>query len=197
MLDLIKRNRSYRRFYQEVKLPAEVMDSLLEAARLCPSAANRQVLKYVVCRDAASPLGKEIFDCLAWAGYLPQWPGPEAGERPSAYLVVLHDTSLYNNPNCDAGIAMQSVLLEATSQGFGGCIFAAINRPRLAKYLHLPEHLVILNVVALGKPKEQVVIDTLDTSLPNGEAIKYWRDGNQVHHVPKRAVEDIVFTPTE
>jgi hypothetical protein len=45
-----------------------------------------------------------------------------------------------------------------------------------------------LLVLALGKPKETVVLETVG---PEGD-VKYWRDEQSVHHVPKRRLEDII-----
>lgn len=125
---------------------------------------------------------------LGWAGYLTTWPGPEEGERPSAYIVLLNDTLISGNYFCDDGIAMQSILLGATEAGYGGCIIHSVNRNKLRQLLNLSEQYDILYVVALGKPKETVVLE----EMQNGE-IKYWRDEEQVHHVPKRALDEIIL----
>jgi nitroreductase len=101
---------------------------------------------------------------------------------------MLHDTQISGNYFCDDGIATQSILLGAVDAGFGGCIIHAVNRKNLAQILNLPEHFEIVQVLALGKPKEVVVLD----EMKNGE-IKYWRDENQVHHVPKRRLDEIIF----
>ena len=77
--------------------------------------------------------------------------------------------------------------LGAVEAGYGGCIIGSVNKSRVAKILNLPENLEILWVLALGKPIEQVVID----DVVDGE-IKYWRDKNQVHHVPKRSLEELI-----
>ena len=76
----------------------------------------------------------------------------------------------------------------AVAEGFGGCIFGTVNRSKVAKTVDLPENMEILWVVALGKPAEEVVLDDV-----RDNDIKYWRDENQVHHVPKRLVEELVI----
>lgn len=156
-------------------------------ARLSASAANRQPLKYIL---SWSPQRNElIFPCLAWAGYLKQWPGPAEGERPAAYIIVLGDTRISQSFGCDHGIAAQSILLSAVEQGLGGCMLSAVNRPQLAQALHIPPHFEILLVLALGKPKETVVVE----ALPPGGAVEYWRDDHQVHHVPKRDLAELLI----
>ena len=83
----------------------------------------------------------------------------------------------------------QSILIGAAEKGIGGCIFASIQRNNLAGIYKLPEELEIMLVIALGKPKEIVIIDDMD----NSGDIKYWRDEKHVHHVPKRKLDDIIL----
>ena len=184
--DLILRNRSYRRFQQVVDIKYETLRELVDLARLSPSAMNAQPLKYVLSCD--SEKNALIFAHLGWAGYLTDWPGPSDGERPSAYIVILGDTEIGTSFGCDHGIAAQSILLGATERGLGGCIIANIKRQDLRTALEIPMQYEILLVLALGRPSEEVVIDEVGAE---GD-IKYWRDGSGVHHVPKRALADLI-----
>jgi nitroreductase len=185
--ELIRKCRSYRRFYQEISMNIADLHEMVDNARLSASARNAQSLKYIISNN--KNYNEKIFPCLAWAGYLKEWPGPIEGERPSAYIIMLNDSEISNNYFCDHGIAAQSILLTAVEKGFGGCILAAIQREKLCEELKIPKRYEILQVIALGKPKETVVID----SLENGGDYKYWRDENQVHHVPKRNLKDIIL----
>jgi nitroreductase len=184
--DLILKNRSYRRFYQSEKISQEQLREWIDLARNSASARNAQSMKYILSTDES--LNTQIFEQLAWAGYLTAWKGPEEGEQPSAYIVLLNDTLISGNYFCDDGIAMQSILLGATEAGFGGCIIHSVNRNKLREILKLSEQYEILYVLALGKPKETVVLD----EIKDGD-IKYWRDKNQVHHVPKRSLDEIIL----
>jgi nitroreductase len=183
---LVAANRSYRRFDESVSIDRSLIRSWIELARLSPSGRNMQPLKYVICNDMKT--NALIFESLAWAGYLKEWPGPKEGERPVAYLAVMKDKSLAENIFCDDGIAMQSILLGAVSSGFGGCIIGSFNKAKIRHILDLPDHLDILYVVALGKPAETVVTEDLE-----GEDIRYWRDSQSVHHVPKRTLDELIF----
>jgi nitroreductase len=184
--DLVVATRSVRRFHQSAAVDLETLRQLVDLARLSASAANLQPLKYILsCDPERNAL---IFPLLAWAGYLKDWPGPVEGERPSAYIVILGDKDLRQSFDCDHGIAAQSILLGATERGLAGCIIASIQRRELREALAIPEHLEILLVLALGRAKEKVVIEPVG---PEGD-IKYWRDADGVHHVPKRALEEIV-----
>jgi nitroreductase len=185
--DLISKNRSYRRFHQEVDIKLETLRKLVDLARLSASARNAQPLKYILsCQPQKNSL---IFSHLAWAGYPTDWPGPCEGERPSAYIIILGDTEISQSSGCDHGIAAQSILLGATEKGLGGCMIASIKRQGLRQALEIPPRYEILLVLALGKPKETVVIETVG---PGGDT-KYWRDSKGVHHVPKRALDDIII----
>jgi nitroreductase len=184
--DLILKNRSYRRFYQKEKITAEQLRDWVDLARNSASARNSQPLKYILCTDES--FNAQIFEQLAWAGYLSTWPGPEEGERPSAYLIMLYDTLIAGNYLCDDGIAAQSILLGATEAGFGGCMIYSVNRNKLREILNLSEQFNIVQVLALGKPKETVVLDEMKDN-----DVKYWRDDNQVHHVPKRTLDEIIL----
>jgi len=185
--ELIEKNRSYRRFYQDVEVSQETLRELVDLARLSSTAGNLQSLKYVLSHTIER--NKQIFKNLKWAGYLKDWDGPEEGEQPSAYVVMLHDQKISKGFFWDHGIAVQNILLGATEKGLGGCQFNTIDRVALAQELNLPDQFDIVTVIALGKPKEVVVIEELGDS----GGIKYWRDEQGIHHVPKRSLNDLIF----
>ena len=185
--NLILKNRSYRRFRQEVAISEKTLRKLVDLARLSASGANLQPLKYILSCEARK--NASVFPHLRWAGYLKDWPGPEEGEKPSAYIIILGDTRISKSFGCDHGIAAQSILLGATEMGLGGCMIGSIDRDGLKRALKIPSRYEILLVLALGKPKEKVVIETVKT---NGD-IKYWRDTKDVHRVPKRKLGDIIL----
>ena len=185
--ELVAKNRSYRRFYEDVPIERKTLRELVDLARLSASAANSQPLRYILSNDPEK--NALIFSNLAWAMYLKDWLGPGAGERPSAYIVILEDTKLSHPLRCDHGIAAQSILLGATEKGLGGCIIGAIKKRELHDALKIPARYEILLVLALGKPKEKVVIEAVG---PDGD-IKYWRDAEGTHHVPKRSLDDIII----
>lgn len=185
--DLILKNRSYRRFYQNEAITIEQIRDLVDLARLSPSGGNLQPLKFILSNNHEK--NEKIFPCLSWAGYLKDWPGPEEGERPSAYIIILGDSTIKAEVKNDQAIAAQSMLLGAVEMGFGGCIIGSIKREKLREALAINPQYEILLVLALGKPKETVVIDELD----NEENIRYWRDDNQIHHVPKRLLDDLIL----
>jgi nitroreductase len=185
--NLILKNRSCRRFYEDFPINRKTLVELVDLARLSPSAANLQPLKYILSCDARK--NALIFPHLKWAAYLKDWPGPAEGERPSAYIIILGDTAITKSFGCDHGIAAQSILLGANELGLAGCIIGSIDREGLRKMLAIPDRFEILVVLALGKPKEKAAIETISDTAD----IKYWRDKSGTHHVPKRRLEDIII----
>lgn len=185
--DLILKNRSYRRFYEEVDIKLETLKELVDLARLSASARNAQPLKYILSYEPQR--NSLIFPYLAWATFLKTWPGPAEGERPSAYIIILGDTEISRFWYYDTGIAAQSILLGATEKGLGGCMIASIDKEGLRKDLEITPLYEILLVLALGKPKEKVVLETVG---PSGDT-KYWRNNEGVHHVPKRPLDEIII----
>ncbi len=184
--ELVTKNRSYRRFFQEAAIARETLVELVDLGRLSASGQNLQPLKYFLSSEPET--NAVVFAHLAWAGYLKDWPGPPQGERPSAYILVLGDKTVSPSFGCDYGIAAQSILLGATEKGLGGCIVGSIRRSELRAALNLPSQVEILIAIALGKPKEAVVIDTVGAD----GSIRYWRDESGTHHVPKRPLEEVI-----
>ena len=184
---LITGNRSFRRFFQGTAIASETLRGLVNLARLSASAANLQPLKYILSNDPQK--NQAIFSCLAWAAYLKDWSGPEEGERPAAYIIILQDRDIAKEVWCDHGIAAQSILLGAREKGLGGCLIGSIKKDLLRELLAIPPRYEILLVLALGQPKETVMLEEVEP----GGSILYWRDEDGVHHVPKRRLEDLIL----
>lgn len=186
--DMILKNRTYRRFYEDVEVEMETLREFVELARLSSSGANLQSIKYILCNSKED--NKMVYEQLKWAGYLKEWKGPSEGERPSAYVIMLQDKSISNNYFWDHGIAAQSILLGATEKGLGGCMFGALNKDGLSKYFCLEDRYEVIMTIAIGKPKEVVVLE----EMKDDGDVKYWRDEEGVHHVPKRKLDDLIIS---
>ncbi len=184
--ELIRKNRSYRRFYNDFVIDNETLESLVDLARLSASSRNIQALKFILSCDR--DVNARIFPSLAWAGYIKGWNGAVEAERPSAYITILGDTKLFKSFDTDTGIAAQSILLGAVEKELGGCMIGSINRKKLREELNIPQQYEIRLVIALGKPKEEVVIE----EVGEDNSIEYWRDKSNIHHVPKRKLDDII-----
>jgi nitroreductase len=179
----IVERRTIRRYTKE-SVPKDVLEKCVDAARLSPSGMNRQPLKYIIVDD--EKLLEKVFGTTSWAGYLPDYE-PSEEEMPRAYIIVLLDKEIRKNCGHDAGIAVMSISMVAYEEGLGSCILGAIERAKLRRVLKVPDDLEIVLAVALGYPAENPIVD----KVRNG-GIKYWLDNNNVLHVPKRELKDIV-----
>jgi len=178
--DLVEKNRSLRRWHQSEAIPHETLVDLIDLARLCPSAANQQGLKYIISDDPEK--NALIFP------YLKIDNDPVEGERAAAYVIVLEDKNFKGWTLVDLGIVAQTIMLAATEKGYGGVMIGAVNRPGLGKALGLPEHLEVVLVLALGKTIETVIVEPQE---PGSVAYQWW-ETKDIRHVPKRSLDEIV-----
>jgi nitroreductase len=187
---LIEKTRSIRRYREELPIAAEDLRELADLLRLGGSARNGQVLKYMIVTEPGQR--NRIFNLLGWAGYLKDWPGPAEGERPVAYIICVLDRELLNGPereaHFDLGIATQNLLLGAAEKGISGCRIASFPKD-IGKALSLGGRYSVLLVLALGYPAEKVMLEP----VPEDGDIRYWRDAEGVHHVPKRSLDEILL----
>ena len=186
--DLVRRTRSCRRFYEEHTISTGTLRDLVDLARLGASGGNKQPLKYLLSNDRVT--NDVIFPKLGWAGYLKEWKGPEPGERPSAYIIILGDNENRKSIRVDQGISAQNILLGATDLGLAGCMIDTVDREKLRKDMHIPDRFEILLVIALGKARERIILERIG---PDGD-VRYWRDESGVHHVPKRSLDEIIVS---
>lgn len=184
--NLVYKNRTIRRYDENYKITGDQLMELIDLARMAPSSMNLQPLKFFIATDIQK--NQMISQYLLWAGYLKEWECPKEGERPTAHIIIMRDLSITKLPSCDHGIAAQTIMLGAAEQGLGGCIHSAMNKKKLQELLNIPEQYEILLVLSLGKPKEDVIVEP----VANND-IKYWRDEEGRHHVPKRKLEDIII----
>jgi len=182
--EAIKGRRSIRKFKDEPVSYSELED-LIEAARVAPSAANRQPLEYLIVDDPE--LEKEIFRYTEWAGYV-EWD-PSFEERPRAYILVLIDEDNESEwYKYDAGLAIENICLAAVAKGLGTCILGAIDREAIAEILKIPDGKTVDLAVAIGVPDQKAEIDD-----SRDEDIKYWVDKDDKFHVPKRDLEEFLY----
>lgn len=187
--DLVIENRSYRSFDESKRIGKEDLFDLIDTARLCPSAVNRQPLRY---RPVYEPDEvEEVLSFTHWAGLLPDIKLPPDGHHPTAFIAVCCDTTVTPDParaETDLGIAAQTILLMAAEQGFGGCMLGAFDREKTALALRLPKKLSPMLLIALGVPDETVFL----CEIPESGSTNYFRDKAGLHFVPKRSLEDVI-----
>lgn len=186
--ELVLKNRSYRRFNENVRIPMDTLRELVDLARQTPSSGNKQCLKYYLSNEPEE--NARIFAALGFAGYLPEWGGPKEGERPSAYIVMLLDQEISKDGAVDTGIAAQTIMLGAVDRGLGGVMVANIRKVQLAETLKISDQYAIVLVLALGKPVEYVQMVTMDEE----HGVRYYRDAEGNHYVPKRTLDELIIS---
>ena len=186
MKELLQKRRTIRKFKQQ-PLTKDQLSEYIDAARLAPSAANMQPLKYVAI--ASKEMADAMFPLVKWAGYLAPDYDPTEGERPTAYVAVCINTRIRQGGcDMDIGAAVENLILAALSDGVGACWMGSIDRPKIGELLHLPEYLTLSCVVALGYPEE----DPKEVAVRE-DNIRYYLDETDTLCVPKRALTDVLI----
>lgn len=185
--DLVSKTRSIRRYDESVKVDEATLRKIVDLARLSPSSANLQALKFKLVTEQTQVNG--VFESVRFAAYFKDWSGPQPGERPTAYIIILGDLNIKRQFDMDAGIAAQSMLLGLNDMGLGGCMMGSFKRDQLKELFNLEPTYEIVLVLAVGKPAENVVIDPMKP----GDDVKYFRDEEGIHHVPKRTLDELII----
>lgn len=188
---LIRLNRTYRRFDSSVRVERLQLQRWLDVVRQTASARNVQPLKYLLVTDPEQC--NFIAERQHWAAMLPDWDGPTADERPTAWLLQLVDTDLAPAARFDEGIQLQTLGLLATEAGYGICIFSGRGKAEIARLFELPAHLSINALVGVGKPIDEVILE----DARNSDDVRYWRDEEGRHHVPKRPLSELIVEPNK
>ena len=188
--DLARRSRSWRGYDESRTVSREELLAFVDCARFAPSSVNAQPLKYRLVYE------REELDRLqpltGWARALPEKKLPYPGHRPTAFIVICQETAWAADLGRylrDVGAVAQTILLAATEAGLGGIMIGNFQPERVAEALKLPETVVPMLIVAIGRPDETIVLEEAEP----GADLRYYRDENDVHHVPKRRLEDIVI----
>ncbi len=173
------------RLFDQRPVHCALLERILNAGRLAPSAANRQVLEFI---DVLEPGNcKKLFDQLAWAAYVQPNRNPPPDKRPTAYVIVLiHDKEINTINASDAAAAMENMILAAWNEGVGSCWIGSVKREKVKEIFQIPETYCIFGVLALGFPAEQPSVEVLK------DKVEYWLDEKNQLHVPKRRLGDIV-----
>ncbi|MBE6535072.1 MAG: nitroreductase [Ruminococcaceae bacterium] len=190
MLDLknlIDKNRSHREFKAGVKIPRERIEAWILNASHCPAARNLQAIKYMII-DSDETVA-ELLPLTFWAASLGKKLPPE-GHGPCAFIVMCHDHTIAPLTSffyMDIGICAQTIMLSAANEGFGGCMIGSASVEAVKNLLSLPENLEPALILGLGAPEDEVVLTA------SAGDVKYYRDENNVHYVPKRTLDEIIL----
>lgn len=188
--DLARANRSYRGYDEGYTFTKEQLTEYVDITRFCASSVNAQPLKYHIAYENEEV--DKIQSMTKWARALPDMTLPHDNMHPTAFIIICQDKSISDNLaryQKDIGIVAQTILLAAVEEGLGGCMIGNFKPDEVKEKMGFDEHLEPMLIIALGKPCEKIVI----TNIKNGDSIKYYRDENDTHYVPKRALEDIMI----
>jgi len=185
---LVEKNRSYRKFHEEVEIKKETLEELIDLARLSPCGMNLQSLRFMLINDKEDR--EKVYPYIKWAAFLKEWGGPVEGQRPTGFILMFTDKSVQNSfvIDIDMGIACQSILLGAVEKGLGGCIIGAINKNEVISAFNIKENLELKLIIALGSPDQNIIIDSAELHSD----LKYWEDKSGNHHVPKLMLKDLI-----
>ena len=188
--ELTIKSRSYRTFDETEIVPKETLLSLIDTARLCPSARNLQPLKYRLVTDREEVL--DMVSLCKWGAALKDTKLPPEGKLPSAFILICVDTeiSTVEASKIDVGIAAQTIMLEACEMGLGGCILMSFTPIDVSRSLLIPKQYTPTLAIAIGVPAEENVILCKPTEA--GDTTYYRTKGN-LHFVPKRDLEDVIL----
>lgn len=187
--DLVLKNRSYRGYDERRKIEERELMDMVDHARLAPSSVNRQPLKYVlVYREEEVAM---IQPLTHWAKAL-DIKLPHLGKNPTAFIIICQDRRIVESTNAylrDVGIVAQTILLRATEMGLGGCMIGNFREDDIRNALNLEQYYYPHLILALGEPDEEIILTEVNV---DGD-VQYYRDENDHHYVPKRALQDIII----
>ncbi len=137
------------RSYIDKPVPKEILDKILEAGRLAPSASNNQPWRFVA---VTNPKTREILSEGRFAKFLVESP-----------VVIVGCADLKKAPKwgvVDVTIAMQQMVLAATEEGLGTCWIGSFSEESVKKALKVPDGFQVVAMLALGYPREKFEIAT-------------------------------------
>lgn len=184
MKELYRTCRSYRSFKQE-PVPQDVIDEMMENARIASCAMNQSALRYVVVQSEENVA--KMQDMVGWAGFLKGAGTPKEGHQPVLFITMSKADGANAMTDIDLGIAANTIVTTAWAHGLGSCILGNINKAKIKDLLDIPENEELSLVLAFGKPDHESTI----VEMNDGD-VKYTRDENGNYFVPKRKMEEIV-----
>jgi nitroreductase len=147
VMEAIAKRQSVRR-YLDKEIPLELLDELLEAARLAPSASNKQDWKFVVVRDSAI---REQVAGAAGQPFIGTAPVIVAGVSINPGRIMSCDVPAYA---VDLAIAMTNITLLATARGLGTCWIGAFDQKRVKQILGIPPEFKVVQLMPVGYPDD-------------------------------------------
>jgi nitroreductase len=156
------------RAYLDQDVPEVVITQLLEAARLAPSASNRQEWRFIVVRDPETR--KQLVSAAHGQRFVGQAP---------VVLVCCAETDGHVMPcghqcfSIDVAIAVDHITLCAAAEGLGTCWIGAFDEERVREILSIPSHVRVVTLLPVGYPQDPAVEEKARLSLR--EIVRYER----------------------
>jgi len=170
------------RIFKDKKIPKKILEKLINAGRLAPSARNLQPLEYIIIDNPK--ICDSVFKYVYFGGQVEKLRTRE--NSPVTYILVLVNKKIRSDGfEHDVGLATENIVLAAFEKGIGSCIMRAFNRRKLIKILKIPQKYFLDLIIALGYPAEKPTIF-------EGKLKKYWRDKKGILHLPKRKLKKIL-----
>ena len=142
-LEFFKKRRSIRK-YQDREVPKEVLEVILEAGRIAPSARNAQPWKFIVVTDADTR--------QALAGTTPY---KFVAKAPLIIVACALESQATLGARFDVAIAMDHMSLAAANMGIGNCWVAGFDREAVRKILGVPQDVDVVVMMTFGYPAEE------------------------------------------
>ena len=182
---LLRNNRSHRAFDTSYTVAMRQLETIVAVNPKLPSGRNAQTLRFKLL-DAQSG-GEDFCRYLHLGGYLPELHLPAPGTEPKAFIIICSTEPESPIVDIDLGISLQSMALKAVEIGLNALIVKAFNKKEIKEALGLPSD--PLAVLAIGKGTETITLD----EVPAGSDLRYYRDADGIHHVPKITVSDLLI----
>ncbi|QDF29360.1 nitroreductase family protein [Halarcobacter anaerophilus] len=182
--DLVKNTRTTRRFKKNISIFNKDLEEIIDTARVVSSAMNKQPLKYIIVTK--KKLVEKLSSSSKWASHLENWTQSK-DEQPSAYIIVLNDSSIDGYSMLDCGIALNTIMLGLKLKGFASCPLGSIDKELCKNLFSLSKNLEPILGIAVGIENETVKLVDLKKDT------NYYRDENDTHCVPKRVLKDILI----
>jgi nitroreductase len=181
--DLITNTRATRRFKSGVTISPKDLEEVIDVARVTSSAKNMQPLKYITVTD--KNLVKKLSDTTQWAAHLKEWSQSE-DEQPSAFIIVLNDTSIDGFAMLDCGISLNCIMTGLKIKGYASCPLASIDKKLCKDLFEIKTPLEPMLGIAVG-----IADETIKLVEPK-EDTNYYRDEDGNHYVPKRSLNEVL-----
>ncbi|WP_044418284.1 nitroreductase family protein [Halarcobacter anaerophilus] len=181
--DLVKNTRTTRRFKKNISIFNKDLEEIIDTARVVSSAMNKQPLKYIMVTK--KELVEKLSSSSKWASHLENWTQSK-DEQPSAFIIVLNDTSIDGYSMLDCGIALNTIMLGLKLKGFASCPLGSIDKELCKNLFSLSKNLEPILGIAVGLENESIKLVDLE------EDSNYYRDENDVHCVPKKTLDEVL-----